>query len=67
MTTRRCSPSPPSPSSLGASPTGRLQAQQREGLGLPLAANPLNRRELPAAFQTLGAAAVAQLPALELF
>jgi hypothetical protein len=62
MTTRRCSPSPPSPSSLGASPTGRLQAQQREGLGLPLAANPLNRRELPAAFQALGAAAVAQLP-----
>jgi hypothetical protein len=29
---------------------------------VPLAANPLNRRELPAAFQALGAAAVAQLP-----
>jgi hypothetical protein len=41
---------------------GAAQAQHREGLGLPLAANPLNRRELPAAFQALGAAAVAQLP-----
>src|ERR1700730_4302902 len=61
MTTRSRSPSPPSPSSLVASPTGRLQAQQREGLGLPLAADALNR-ELPAAFQALGAAAVAQLP-----
>lgn len=48
--------------SLGASPSGRGCRRSIERVLVPLAANPLNRRELPAAFQALGAAAVAQLP-----